>query len=220
MKCIYCRHCIRRPSDIEGSFGYGVWAVDMEWPFSFEVGFTKLWSQNPRGRGHLCGLGTCGGIILKWIWRELWGCGLNSGDYGKRPVAACFVHGFAVKRGRCFDQLSGYQWLCLVRNCWHKFFFLIGIIVGPSISNSLLIPFFFSAKIFLCLRHFWAGEVSVAPKYGLDSGHSSRRHCLKWRKFSVSGVLYEVKRFSVQHIINCCVLTTAVKFNLLDVCIW
>jgi hypothetical protein len=58
----------RRPSDIEDSFGYVVRALDMEWPFSLEVGFTKLWSQNPRGRGHLCGsLGTGRGIILKWI---------------------------------------------------------------------------------------------------------------------------------------------------------
>jgi len=106
----------RRPSDIESNFGYGVWAVDMEWPFTFEVGFAKLWSQDPRGRGHLCGLGTGRGIILKWIWRELWGCRLNSGDYGKRPVAACCVHGYAtsyaVKRGRFFDQLSGYQLSC------------------------------------------------------------------------------------------------------------
>jgi len=50
------------------------------------------------------------------------------------------------------------------------------IIVGPSVSNSLLIRFFISAKNFLCLRHFWAGEVSVAYRYGLDNSHCSRRH--------------------------------------------
>jgi hypothetical protein len=46
---------------------------------------------------------------------------MNLGDSGKRPVAACYVRGYepsyAVKRGKCFDQLSGYQRLYLVRNC-------------------------------------------------------------------------------------------------------
>jgi len=56
----------RRPSYIEGSFEYAVW--QSAWSdLSVEVGFTKLWSQNPRGRGHLCGPGTGRGIILKWI---------------------------------------------------------------------------------------------------------------------------------------------------------
>jgi hypothetical protein len=132
MQWIYCRHCMI----FSGRDGLHMSRVALDmlsehstWSdLSIEGGFTKLWSQNPRGRGHLCALGTGRGIILKWIWMEFWGCGLNSGDSGKRPVAACFVHGYApsyaVKRGKYLTRWADTSGSIVSEIIdWRKFFF-------------------------------------------------------------------------------------------------